>query len=1519
MYVNFTPNKGFKLLGSETGAFLADSINNDTREIKNNTISDWIPLTSGTIGGTATIEKYRIILLQGTNSIWMGARTSVSTVIGEFYSVTCEIIDYRTFGPARLGASSTAQTIPSPGAMDLAVESIALGVSSIDFQATSTTTYIYLINGDGALGSATFKNEIELRLSTVVGSAEGIELNQLNNATSDQTGEADSTNGFTSFGLDGTGLNVFKTVSNLPYPELHTNQNAASPDGVTEADNTIGFTSSNLDGTGNNLFQSEFLQHVNIIINGTFDIDSDWTKGAGWSIGSGVATHATGTAGPLEQAIALIGGQTYEIEYTLSGITGGNIYPYFYSPSVIGTVRSANGTYNELLVASTGDTLIRFQASSTFDGSIDNISIRETGERNLNFNAVAPTLTNESDSTSGFTSAGLDGTGANSFRSAWIDRPNIVGNGTFDGDYTWVDDPNGTIGGTIVITGGELVVTQGSNSVWMGSTQAVTTVIGKIYVFEAERTLDSGVSSWQLRVSNSQPYNSVNLAAKVFTKDGFNHVKFKATATTTYVKIYNGGGPSIIHKYDNAKCFLLDEKNENANAVSPLLFVEADNTTGFTSVGLDGTGLNIFKSVRNIAYPERVINGGFDTDTNWTKGTGWTIAAGVATSDGTGVNSQLAQSITWPSIGSRVVISFEITAYTSGIVYIVINGVGGTQGGPYSTAGIYAISYIVTGVETELTAHTAGSGFTGSIDNYTLKESNEYHTIANAAADPAGLEANTITGIGVAGSATVTSVASPVDTGSYAISAESNTTPTNNARAYWDLNSAGLINGREYTITFAARHNGTGGDWRASLGEFNTGSVTTITDLDNTETTYADYSITFTKGTPSNFLTFMENSGTDDGGVYIDNLSITEVQVNHGTYAIQAEANDTPATQARIYTDLNAAPYNLVYGKRYTVTFDAKHVGVGQQWLIGVGSTTVSTETVIATLTNSDNSYSTYSAGIVHNANTRFFSALESLSPNDGGIFLDNLSIRESNEHHIYRNAANIYDEADKTDGCNVVNNALVTSTTVPWQTGDYCLEIESNTTPTANANGYFDMTEATYGMTVGRQYKFTLIARHVGSGGDWGVRITGSSTNTLIVTLTNTDITFTEYNYTFVHNTADHRYIQFVELSGTNDGGVYVDALSITEVQVNHGNNAIHVEANDTPSVSARISTDLNAAPYNLVEGKRYVITLDAKHVGVGGIWLLGMFPFSSGGGGVGVVNLSNTANAYQSYSKAWRHTSISQWFVAIENSATNDGGCFLDNLSIRESNEYHIWRNAANIYDENNTTTGWTFGNNAVLSSVTSPVDNGSYAISGESNTTPTAFSWVALQLDSTTIDLIDGREYTITFRARHNGTGDEWRLFLNSTVISAFTWSTSGGVYIDSLSIVETQVNHGNFSIHADANDTPTASARFYSDIQTDFSLIQGTRYVVSLDAKHIGVGLNWRIELYASSFGSGSAVLIKELAASDNSYNSYALSIIYDSALHKHLVVRESNTSNNGGVFFDNLSIKESNEYAWILMH
>lgn len=54
------------------------------------------------------------------------------------------------------------------------------------------------------------------------------------------------------------------------------------------------------------------------VTNGVFAADSDWTKGAGWTIAAGVASFSGSTVTDLSQVLTVLNGETYEVTFTLA-------------------------------------------------------------------------------------------------------------------------------------------------------------------------------------------------------------------------------------------------------------------------------------------------------------------------------------------------------------------------------------------------------------------------------------------------------------------------------------------------------------------------------------------------------------------------------------------------------------------------------------------------------------------------------------------------------------------------------------------------------------------------------------------------------------------------------------------------------------------------------------------------------------------------------------------------------------------------------------------------------------------------------------------------------------------------------------------------------------------------------------------------------------------------------------------------------------------------------------------------
>jgi hypothetical protein len=111
--------------------------------------------------------------------------------------------------------------------------------------------------------------------------------------------------------------------------------------------------------------------------------------------------------------------------------------------------------------------------------------------------------------------------------------------------------------------------------------------------------------------------------------------------------------------------------------------------------------------------PELVTNGDFATDSDWIKGTGWTISGGVATQSGGSSTLQQSEVLT---ANKRYKLTFEITQRTSGSVRCYFGGVYTTY---RSSIGTYT-EYVTSGSISTFFVR-GNAAFIGSIDNVSIK------------------------------------------------------------------------------------------------------------------------------------------------------------------------------------------------------------------------------------------------------------------------------------------------------------------------------------------------------------------------------------------------------------------------------------------------------------------------------------------------------------------------------------------------------------------------------------------------------------------------------------------------------------------------------------------------------------------------------------------------------------------------------------------------------------------------------
>ena len=127
---------------------------------------------------------------------------------------------------------------------------------------------------------------------------------------------------------------------------------------------------------GTHSIRGAMVTGVNLVTNGGFDSADGWTQGTGWSISDGVAVHAAGSSSAVNQSSPIESGKSYQCTVTVSGRTAGTWYWRLGNTTNLAASNS-NGTITQTLTGSATGSYIGIFGDTTFDGSVDNISVYE--------------------------------------------------------------------------------------------------------------------------------------------------------------------------------------------------------------------------------------------------------------------------------------------------------------------------------------------------------------------------------------------------------------------------------------------------------------------------------------------------------------------------------------------------------------------------------------------------------------------------------------------------------------------------------------------------------------------------------------------------------------------------------------------------------------------------------------------------------------------------------------------------------------------------------------------------------------------------------------------------------------------------------------------------------------------------------------------------------------------------------------------------------------------------------------
>ena len=279
-----------------------------------------------------------------------------------------EVVD--TYGPELV---TTLGTIAYSGC---SISNQSFNSFTVDATTTASASF-YLVVEDGKTYTLNFYSSVATKVSVRNSTEDLVATTSKNKGLISVTFTAKTTTARLYMARD-VSIGTY-TFDNISVKEIQTADFTNTAPTVTEiitdgSNSTSGAVSKGeyvLDGTGE------------LVTNGTFNSDTDWDKGSGWTIAEGVATHS-GNASRFYQIYSdFIVGTEYVLKADLLSASA------FTNEAM--QIRSAdnNTAYNTLVFDSTGTKYLKFTAQAetlsiafygTADISIDNISVKRVSD-----------------------------------------------------------------------------------------------------------------------------------------------------------------------------------------------------------------------------------------------------------------------------------------------------------------------------------------------------------------------------------------------------------------------------------------------------------------------------------------------------------------------------------------------------------------------------------------------------------------------------------------------------------------------------------------------------------------------------------------------------------------------------------------------------------------------------------------------------------------------------------------------------------------------------------------------------------------------------------------------------------------------------------------------------------------------------------------------------------------------------------------------------------------------------------
>ena len=255
-------------------------------------------------------------------------------------------------------------------------------------------------------------------------------------------------------------------------------------------------------------------------------------------------------------------------------------------------------------------------------------------------------------------------------------------------------------------------------------------------------SLDDGdVDNIGVNFETNQWYHVVMTHDGTTLKAYFNGVEQASTAST--FDYANADGLFYIGRYTGGDVTYYDGEASNVKAFNTALTAAQvadlyNNPEKVVPTGVDNTALKLWLPMMEGAGTtaingapdalgsEEVTNGDFATDSDWTKGTGWTISGGTANANSALTGTPLSQYI---DTGKKYRITYDVVSLSQGAFQVDLSYSGTALGQLATTTGTF--TDVITSLNPALSIRAVGTT-TGSIDNVSVKELTDFGTISGA-------------------------------------------------------------------------------------------------------------------------------------------------------------------------------------------------------------------------------------------------------------------------------------------------------------------------------------------------------------------------------------------------------------------------------------------------------------------------------------------------------------------------------------------------------------------------------------------------------------------------------------------------------------------------------------------------------------------------------------------------------------------------------------------------------------------